>query len=251
MAATVIDIPRSGPPVEALAAGRQWIPGRGDRPRRAAIYVPTLVQYVRAPIVQTSESDPMDKLFVAEEELLLDAYRLGVQVFNSGFRPSFIVGLWRGGSSVGIAVQECLQHLGGETDHISLRTSYRGMQRYQRMVDEASSEIRVHGTQYLLETMNAQDGLLIVDDVYSTGLNVQAVIVRLASRMRRNLPHDVRVAVPWYKPTRNRTGRVPDYYLHKTDKWLVLPYELNGLSLEEIRARKPFLAPLIARLQGA
>ena len=54
----------------------------------------------------------MDKLFVAEEDLLLDAYRLGVQVFNSGFRPSFIVGLWRGGSSVGIAVQECLQHLG-------------------------------------------------------------------------------------------------------------------------------------------
>jgi len=243
--------------VKALTAGRRWFPGRGDRPRRAAIYLSAPVQYVRAPIVQASESGPMDKptsvdkMFVAEEELLLDAYRLGVRVFNSGFRPSFIVGLWRGGSSVGIAVQECLQHLGVETDHISLRTSYRGMQRYQRMVDEASSEIRVHGTQYLLETMNAEDGLLIVDDVYSTGLNVKAVIDRLASRMRRNLPHDVRIAVPWYKPARNRTGRVPDYYLHETDKWLVLPYELNGLSLEEIRDRKPFLAPLIARLRGA
>ena len=209
------------------------------------------------PLRGDAESDPMDKptsvdkIFVAEEELLLDAYRLGVRVFNSGFRPSFIVGLWRGGSSVGIAVQECLQHLGVETDHISLRTSYRGMQRYQRMVDEASSEIRVHGTQYLLETMNAEDGLLIVDDVYSTGLNVKAVIDRLASRMRANLPHDVRIAVPWYKPARNRTGRVPDYYLHETDKWLVLPYELNGLSLEEIRDRKPFLAPLIARLRGS
>ena len=194
---------------------------------------------------------PLDKQFVTEEELLLDAYRLGGRVFSSGFRPSFIVGLWRGGSSVGIAVQECLQHLGIATDHISLRTSYRGMQRYQRMVDEASSEIRVHGTQYLLETMNAEDGLLIVDDVYSTGLNVKAVIDRLATRMRRNLPHDVRIAVPWYKPARNRTGRIPDYYLHQTDKWLVLPYELNGLSLEEIRDRRPFLAPLIARLRGA
>ena len=145
-----------------------------------------------------------DKIFITEEALLLDAYRLGVEVFNSGFRPSFIVGLWRGGSSVGIAVQECLQHLGVKTDHISLRTSYRGMQHYQRMVDEASSEIRVHGTQYLLESMNAEDGLLIVDDVYSTGLNVGAVIDRLASRMRRNLPHDVRIAVPWYKPARDR-----------------------------------------------
>ena len=192
----------------------------------------------------------LEKLFVSEEELLLDSYRLGVQVFNSGFRPSFIVGLWRGGTSVGIAVQECLQHLGVATDHISLRTSYRGMQRYHRMVEQPSSEIRVHGTQYLLESLNANDGLLIVDDVYSTGLNVQAVIDRLKRRTRRNMPHDVRVAVPWYKPARNRTGRVPDFHLHETDRWLVLPYELNGLSLEEIRANKPFLAPLLARLDA-
>ena len=197
------------------------------------------------------DTSTIEKLFVSEEALLLDAYRLGIQVFNSGFRPSFIVGLWRGGSSVGIAVQECLQHLGVATDHISLRTSYRGMQQYQRMVDEGSSEIRVHGTQYLLESLNAQDGLLIVDDVYSTGRNVKAVIDRLERRTRRNMPHDVRIAAPWYKPARNRAGRIPDYYLRKTDKWLVLPYELNGLSLEEIRAHKPFLAPLIERLRAS
>ena len=190
----------------------------------------------------------MDKLFVAEEDLLLDAYRLGVKVFDSGFRPSFIVGLWRGGSSVGIAVQECLQHLGVATDHVSLRTSYRGVEHYQRMVEGGSADIRVHGTQYLLESVNEEDGLLIVDDVYSTGFNVKAVIDRLAARTRRNMPHDVRVAVPWYKPARNRTGRVPDYHLHETDKWLVLPYELNGLDLDEIRTHKPFLAPLMERL---
>ena len=193
----------------------------------------------------------MDKLFVAEEDLLLDAYRLGVKVFNSGFRPSFIVGLWRGGSSVGIAVQECLQHLGVATDHVSLRTSYRGVEHYQRMVEGGSADIRVHGTQYLLESVNREDGLLIVDDVYSTGLNVKAVIDRLAARTRRNMPHDVRIAVPWYKPARNRTGRVPDYHLHETDEWLVLPYELNGLDLDEIRAHKPFLAPLVERLGAA
>ena len=190
----------------------------------------------------------MDKRFIAEEDLLLDAYRLGVKVFNSGFRPSFIVGLWRGGSSVGIAVQECLQHLGVATDHISLRTSYRGAEHYQRMQEGGPADIRVHGTQYLLESMNAQDRLLIVDDVYSTGLNVKAVIDRLEARTRRNMPHDVRIAVPWYKPARNRTGRVPDYSLHETDEWLVLPYELTGLSLDEIRTHKPFLAPLVERL---
>ena len=192
----------------------------------------------------------MDKLFIAEEDLLLDAYRLGVKIFNSGFRPTFIVGLWRGGSTIGIAVQECLQHLGVAADHISIRTSYRGMQRYRQMIEEAVSEIRVHGTQYLLESMNAEDRLLIVDDVYSTGLNVKAVLDRLRTRTRRNMPHDTRIAVPWYKPARNQSGRVPDYHLHETDKWLVLPYEMNGLSLAEIRAHKPFLAPLVERLAG-
>ena len=118
------------------------------------------------------------KLFIEEQDLLLDGYRLGVRIFNSGFRPDFIVGIWRGGSAVGIVVQECLQYLGIETDHISIRTSYRGKSTYQNVIDNADS-IRVHGAQYLYETMNAADKLLIVDDVYSTGLNIKAVIDRL------------------------------------------------------------------------
>jgi len=186
----------------------------------------------------------VEKLYVQENDLLLDAYRLGVSIYNSGFKPNFIVGLWRGGSSVGIAVQECLQYLGVETDHISIRTSYRGMNRYMDMVQNAH-DIRVHGTQYLLENLNAGDSLLIVDDVYSTGLNVKAVIDRLSIKSKRNMPKDVRIAVPWYKPANNQTGRVPDYYLRETDKWLVLPYEMTGLSLEEIYEHKPFLEPIL------
>jgi hypoxanthine phosphoribosyltransferase len=184
-----------------------------------------------------------EKLFVHEEDMLLDAFRLGVEVFASGFRPTFIVGIWRGGTPVGIAVQECLQYLGVETDHISIRTSYRGVTRYEEMIEHAD-EMRVHGTRYLLENLNADDGLLIVDDVFNSGLNVNRVIERLAYRTKRNMPRDVRVAVPWYKPANNRTRRVPDYYLHETDRWLVLPWELNGLSEEEIFRHKPFLEPI-------
>lgn len=176
--------------------------------------------------------------------MLLDSYRLGVKVFESGFRPTFILGVWRGGSPVGIAVQECLQYLGVETDHISIRTSYRGMTSYKKMLDNADA-IRVHGTRYLLENLNADDGLLIVDDVYSSGLNVKAVIDRLAYRTKRNMPRDVRVAVPWYRPASNRTGREPDYHLHETDDWLVLPWELNGLTREEIYKNKSWLRPII------
>ncbi len=191
----------------------------------------------------------MEKLFVEEEDLLLDSYRLGVKIFESGFRPTFIVGIWRGGSSVGIAVQECLQYLGVETDHISIRTSYRGVTSYKKMLENADA-IRIHGTRYLLENLNADDGLLIVDDVFSSGLNVKAVIDRLSHRTKRNMPEDVRVAVPWYKPANNRTGRAPDFYLHETDDWLVLPWELNGLTREEIYRHKAFLRPIFEGLRG-
>ncbi|MFT4768146.1 MAG: hypoxanthine phosphoribosyltransferase [Glaciecola sp.] len=192
----------------------------------------------------TDDSPVIKKIFVEEESLLQDAYRLAVAVYESDFRPDFIVGIWRGGSTVGIYVQECLQYLGVKTDHIAIRTSYRGMQSYLKDV-ETPENIRVHGLQYLYETINRDDALLIVDDVFSSGQNVEAVIQRLESKSKRNMPSDVRIAVPYYKPAKNRTGRVPDYYLHETDDWLVLPYEITGLSEAEIAAHKPWLTAIL------
>lgn len=190
----------------------------------------------------------MKRIFVAANDLLLDSFRLAVDIRNSGFKPDFLVGLWRGGSAVGIAVQEGLDYFGVSTDHIAVRTSYRGRESYEQMVDKADA-IGVHGLDYLLDHVCAHHSLLIVDDVYSTGSSVAAVIQRLADKARRNLPHDIRIATVWYRP-RERTIRVPDYYIHETQDWLVLPYELNGLRLGEVRAHKAEIAPVIDRLEA-
>ena len=184
------------------------------------------------------------KQFIEEQALLEDAFRLAVNIFDSGFRPDFIVGIWRGGSTVGIYVQECLQYLGVKTDHIAIRTSYRGQPSYGEMIENPES-IRVHGLQYLFENLNREDRLLIVDDVFSSGYNVEAVINRLTRKCKRNMPEEVRVAVPYFKPDKNLSGRKPDYFLQTTEDWLVLPYELQGLSTEEIAEYKPDVAPLI------
>ncbi len=174
-----------------------------------------------------------------------DSFRLGVQIFNSGFRPTFIVGLWRGGSSIGIYVQECLQTLGVDTDHIAIRTSYEGPQAYQAQLTDPEPNIRVHGTKYMLDTLNHDDALLLVDDVYSSGRNVDAVIDRLTRRLKRNMPSDVRVASLWYKPTQRQVDRVPDYFQHETADWLVLPYELKDLSKDELKQHKPVAMELL------
>lgn len=189
----------------------------------------------------------MKKQFIDAEELTLDSYRLGVQIYESKFRPDFIVGLWRGGSPVGIAVQDCLEYLGVDTDHISVRTSYQGMSSYDEMVENEGS-IKVHGMQYLFDNLNSSDSLLIVDDVYSTGLSIKAVLDRLKEKTRKNMPEDIRIAAPWCKPEKIRTGRKPGYYLHETDKWLVFPYELDGLSMDELKLHKPELMKIINKV---
>lgn len=187
----------------------------------------------------------MNKKFLDEEDLILDSFKLGVKIFESGFRPTFIVGLWRGGSSVAIYVQECLQTLGIDTNHISLRTSYRGQPSYQEMVASSNAEIRVHGTQYLLENLNANDSLLLVDDVFSTGKSIEAVKKRLRRHLKRNMPGQVKIAALWQRPSFQETPIAPDYILHKTEDWLVFPYELSGLTMDEIKTHKQYLMPYL------
>jgi hypoxanthine phosphoribosyltransferase len=189
----------------------------------------------------------MDKNYIGANDLLKDSFQLAAMIHDSGFRPDFLVGLWRGGSAVGIAVQEGLDYFGVSTDHIAIRTSYAGAHRYSEMVSKAD-QIRVHGLQYLLENLGSHHAMLIVDDVYSTGSSVKAVIDQLARKTRRNLPKDIRTAAVWYRPN-DRTLCAPDYFVHETNDWLVLPYELSGLEIDELRENRPELADILDRLE--
>lgn len=177
----------------------------------------------------------MDKTYITAQSLLEDSFRLAAQVYEDGFRPKFVIGIWRGGTPVGIAVQEYFEYKEVETDHIAVRTSsYYG-------INKQSKTIKVHGLQYLVENANAEDSLLIVDDVFDSGRSIDALINQTQALMRRNYPKDVRVATPWYKPGNNKTKMVPDYYVHETSEWLVFPHELKGLTDEEVK-RKTDLA---------
>ena len=190
----------------------------------------------------------MKKKYIREKVLIQDSFKLAIKIFNSQFKPDFLVGLWRGGSTVGIYVQECLQHLGVQTDHISIRTSYQGEPDYRDRI-EKGREIRAHGLQYLLENLNHDQKLLIVDDVYGSGSSINAVIKQLSERLKKNMPSNYKVAVPWYKPSKNTSGRVPDFYVHETDEWLVLPYELVGLDQDEIAKNKPGVSEILSSIR--
>ncbi len=177
----------------------------------------------------------MAKLFISADELLRDSFELAALVLRSGFRPSFLVGVWRGGAPVGIAVQEYLEYHGVPTDHIAIRTSA------YTDIDQPAKTVRVHALDYLVSRLTAADALLIIDDVFDSGRSLEAVVDELSARCGQGLPERIRIATVYYKPARNRSRFTPDYYVHATDRWLVFPHELQGLTREEILAHKPVL----------
>ena len=184
----------------------------------------------------------MDKLFIQSEELLKDSFNLAWQVYESGYRPNYIIGVWRGGAPIGIAVQEFLDVLGVPSDHIAIRTShYKG-------IDERDSQVQVYGLNYVIKQVESEDSLLIVDDVHDTGISIQKIILDLQTACKKNTP-EIKVATPYFKPMKNKTDRKPDFYLHETEKWLVFPHELEGLSMDEIIEFKPELSDLAKKIK--
>lgn len=173
------------------------------------------------------------KHFITAQDLLEDSFRLGLKIMQDGFHPDYIIGIWRGGTPVGIAVQEILAFHGFASDHIAIRTSsYTG-------IEQQSREIRIHGLHYIVENVNEDDSLLIVDDIFDSGRSIAAVIERISTLSRRNTPGVIRVATVYYRSDKQQVDIKPDYYVRQTDKWLVFPHELEGLTREEVRAHKP------------
>ncbi len=193
---------------------------------------------------QQGQGLAMKKIYISAASLLQDSFRLAAKIYRSGFRPDFIVGIWRGGSPVGIAIQEYFEYVGAKTDHIAVRTSsYTG-------IGHQSKTIRVHGLHYIIENCNASDSLLIVDDVFDSGRSIEALLQQFVEKTRLNMPETVKIACPWYKPEKNQTELVPHYYLHETDRWIVFPHELVGLDFDDINEGKTELQPILDLFQS-
>ena len=189
------------------------------------------------------DAQTVTKTYLDANELLELSFALANQVVESGFVPTHIVGIWRGGAPIGIAVQELLEYRGIDCDHIAIRTSsYTGIGQQARLV-------KVYALGYLIDTLNAEDSLLIVDDVFDTGKSVEAFINELTKRCRRNTPATIKIATVFYKPSKNQTSLTPDFFMRETEDWLIFPHELDGLSDEEIAQNKPASAEIL-KLSG-
>ncbi len=189
-------------------------------------------------------SSEIEKIYITPSSLFEDSCRLAASVLESDFRPNYLLALWRGGTPVGITMQEILAYYGIVTDHIAIRTShYKG-------IEQRANTIRIHGLGYFIDRVNVEDSLLIVDDIFDTGITIETLIQTINKRARRNTPSQIRVAAAWFKPEKNKTDRIPDYYANATSKWVVFPHEIMGLKSDEIQKNKPYVANILSRLES-
>jgi hypoxanthine phosphoribosyltransferase len=175
------------------------------------------------------ESSVLKKRYVSPDEVQRMGIQLGHKILDSidTFKPDRIIAYWRGGCPFGMYVQGFLEARGVHVDHIAVRTSSYVAPGSQ------NSTVRVHGLEYIVDTWNAGDKILMVDDVFESGRSMDAAIKRMRSKMRANMPADIRIAVAFWKPEKNKTDLIPDYVVEETDDWLVFGHEFGDLDGEE------------------
>lgn len=166
------------------------------------------------------------KQFIDSETLLHDSFRLAMKVWNDGYVPDQIVAIWRGGTPIGIVIHEYFKFKGYLPQHTAIKC-----ESYDKF--NPRSQIEIKGLEQVIEIVNSDDRMLIVDDVFDTGLTLQALLNEIRTRARNNTP-EIRIATLFYKPKKNKTKLAPNYFIKKTNSWLVFPHELEGLSEEEI-----------------
>ena len=180
-----------------------------------------------------------DKEYISAEQLQLNAYQLGAMVLESGFCPDLLIGLWRGGAPIALAMHELLNYCQCHCEVISLAvSSYQGATRQRLQIDSLQLN-------FALSKINTGSRILLVDDVHDSGHTLAFVCQQLKLAQQ-----DYRIAVPYFKPTHSEVDFRPHFYLQETDNWLVFPHELETLSLQEISQHKTagnFLADIISR----
>lgn len=181
----------------------------------------------------------MEKRYLDAAELLRDSWELARRVHASGWRPTHLAGLWRGGASVAVAVHEWLAFHGVVADHCAIRT------RSYTAIGEQAATVSVDGLEPLVAALHPESRLLLVDDIFDSGRSLAAVMDTLRECCGEYLPREVRTATVYYHPGHRLGLQGPSYHVHETDRWLVFPHELLGLDRDEIARNKPEV-PLIA-----
>ena len=172
------------------------------------------------------------KHYIDATAYLHDNWKLAAMIRRSDWQPNFLVGLWRGGAPVAVAIHEFLKVTGWSVQHIPLKcASYTG-------IGENDGEVVFTHGDIVFGMFRKGDKVLVVDDVFDTGKTAAAVKARMDA-----IGAEMRLACVYWKPEKNITNLKPDYFVKDVGMdWIVFPHEVEGLTSDEITEKDPVLA---------
>jgi len=144
------------------------------------------------------------------------SFTLGKKVYDSGYVPSIILTIWRGGAIPGLCVQQYFEYKHQHPlDNVVKIRSYSGQERKQTYT---------HSLNCIYEMKPEGENILIVDDIFETGETMNCIIKHIR-KIRR--PQNIRTATVWLKPQKVKVGFLPDYHVNEAnnDEWIVFPHE--------------------------
>jgi len=176
-----------------------------------------------------------DKHYLSANEFLQDTWKLAAAVRKSGWRPDYLIALWRGGAPVGVAIHEFLKATGWGVEHLPLKcASYTG-------IGQNEGEVKIIHGDIVFGMLRKGDKVLVVDDVFDTGKTAAAIKGEMDK-----IGVEMRMACVYWKPLKNKTALKPDFFAKDVGlEWLVFPHEIEGLTKEEIVVKDPLLAELL------
>ncbi len=169
-----------------------------------------------------------DFIYIDSNTLMLDSFKLGKKIYQSGFIPTHAISLWRGGTPIGLGVGEFFRLKGHLIQHTTIATaSYTGI--------NSQNEVIIKGLEHLIEVISREDKLLIIDDVYDSGRTITTIVKAIEQRARANTPKEIRIACVHNK-IKNHSYLCETISLNEiTDdnKWLSYPHEISDLVFDD------------------
>ena len=98
--------------------------------------------------------------------------------------------------------------------------------------NKRSDDIFIDMSEYIKEQLEVSENILIIDDVFDTGhtmMNLCNYLVGIGIYSNR-----FKTASVYYKPIKNETTIIPDFYIQEREEWIVFPHEFVGLSEREV-----------------
>ena len=149
--------------------------------------------------------------------------RLAVKISESGFKPSHIISIARGGLRVGDILSRLFR----------VRSSYLGVESYEiaekgKVSDKQKNEV-IFSRDISSTTLDYGTNVLICDDLVDSGKSLiytKQFLLNYETFKGKNI--NFKTAVLYQKPVSKIT---PDYVIHKmiTNDWLVFFYEESEL----------------------